>query len=168
MVRRVAALGPTLDPWPADPAAGGGDSAGTLPGPRIVVGFYDGYGFAGRFGAELCAELGVRATFFPLFEPTDESGCAELTDDELAEIARHHEIGFHTSSHVTPEEITPDALEREVFGPLRRIEAITGRMPRLAAWRGGARFDPRRLGDAALVEAGVRGMMSNWSVERFD
>ena len=157
MVRRVAALGPTLDPSSLDDHA---------PGPRIVVGFYDGYGFAGRFGADLCAQLGIRATFFPLFEPTDEPGCAELTDDELSDIAQAHEIGFHTSSHVLPTEVTPATLDREVLEPLRRIEAISGRVPRLAAWRGGARFDHRRLGDATLLEAGVRGMMSNWSVER--
>jgi hypothetical protein len=153
MLRRVAALGPVFDL--DDPA----------PGPRIVVGFYDSYRTAGLFGAELCDRLGIRATFFPLFAPSDEPGTSDLTDAELADIARTHDLGFHTASHVRADEITGANLEQEVLEPLRRLEAITGRVPRLAAWRGGARFDATRPGDAALRDAGVQAVMSNWSLE---
>ena len=50
--------------------------------------------------------------------------------------------------------------------PFRRIERATGRAPRIAAWRGGTRFDARQLGNRTLVELGVTHLVSNWSVER--
>lgn len=156
MLRRVARFGPSLD----------FDAPTGDPGPRILVTFYDSYRFAGLFGADLCHRLGIRACFFPLFEPTDEPGCAELTDDELRSIAEVHELGFHTSSHVAADEVTHTNVDREVVQPLRRIEAITGSVPRVAAWRAGARFDARRLGDGVLRDAGVGSLISNWSLER--
>jgi peptidoglycan/xylan/chitin deacetylase (PgdA/CDA1 family) len=135
--------------------------------PRTVVGFYDSYREAGLRGAELCAELGLRALFFPVFvENADEPGSAALTDDELADIARVHELGFHTASHVRSDEVGPDRLRAEVHDVLDRLTGLAGRPPRIAAWRGGTRFDPTRAGDRALRERGVGWSMSNWSVER--
>ena len=114
----------------------------------------------------MCQRLGIRACFFPLFEATDEPGTGELTDDELRQIADVHEIGFHTAGHVAADEVTDETAEREVRQPLRRIESITGMIPRVGAWRGGARFDDRRLGDRILRDSGVTSMVSNWSLER--
>ena len=136
------------------------------PGPRILVGFWDGYSPAGLFGADVCQRLGIRACFFPLFDASDEPGTGELTDDELRQIADVHEIGFHTAGHVAADEVTDETAEREVRRPLRRIESITGMIPRVGAWRGGARFDDRRLGDRILRDSGVTSMVSNWSLER--
>lgn len=138
---------------------------GAAPGPRIIVGFYDSYRDAGLFGADLCHRLGIRAVFFPVFEPFDEPGTADLTDEELADIAEVHEIGFHTASHRSAAEVTEDTVEREVDEPVRRITELAGRPPRLGAWRGGARFDETLLGNRRLRELGVRYLMSNWSVE---
>ena len=159
-LRRVVQFGASLD-LDADVAAGGGDAAG----PRIVVGFYDSYRDAGLFGADLCHRLGIRAFFFPVFEPFDESGTADLTDAELADIAEVHEIGFHSASHRSAAEVTEANLEREVVEPVRRITELAGRPPRVGAWRGGARFDDSLVANQRLRELGVRYLFSNWSVE---
>ena len=159
-LRRVVQFGASLD-LDADVPAGG-DAA---PGPRIVVGFYDSYRDAGLFGADLCHRLGIRAFFFPVFEPFDESGTADLTDAELADIAEVHEIGFHSASHRSAAEVTEANLEREVVEPVRRITELAGRPPRVGAWRGGARFDDSLVANQRLRELGVRYLFSNWSVE---
>jgi hypothetical protein len=151
---RLRDLGPVLDLDAID-----------VESPRIVVGFYDAYRDAGLFGAELCDELGVRALFFPIFEQDDEPGAAGLRDDELADLARRHEIGFHTASHVRAAQVGVADLQHEVHDVLDRIEAITGRAPRIAAWRGGTRWDETNLGDRVLRERGVGHVMSNWAVE---
>ena len=170
-LRRLCRFGPALD-LDADVAgAAGTDGAGSAseplpgPGPRIVVGFYDSYRYAALFGADLCHRLGIRAAFFPVFEPFDEEGTADLTDAELADIATAHEIGFHTASHRSAVEVTEENAEREVAEPVRRITELAGRPPRLGAWRGGARFDESLLGNRMLRDLGVRCLMSNWSVE---
>ncbi len=159
-LRRLVRFGASLD-LETDVAATGG----TAPGPRIVVGFYDSYREAGLFGADLCHRLGIRAYFFPVFEPFDEEGTADLTDAELADIAEVHEIGFHSASHRSAAEITEETLEREVDEPVRRITELAGRPPRVGAWRGGARFDDSLLANRRLRELGVGYLMSNWSVE---
>ena len=159
-LRRLVQLGESLD-LDADVPA----SDRSAPRPRIVVGFYDSYREAGLFGADLCHRLGIRAYFFPVFEPFDEEGTADLTDAELADIAEVHEIGFHSASHRSAAEITEENLAREVDEPVARITELAGRPPRVGAWRGGARFDDSLLGDRRLRELGVGYLMSNWSVE---
>ena len=153
-IRRVCDLGDPFDP--AEPGSG----------PRVLVAFYDGDRETGLFGAELCASLGVRAYFFPLLAdapppaPTDRLG-----EDQLAGIGREHELCFHTASHRAAAEVTGDDLAREVLEPVDRLTRLGGRPPRLAAWRGGARFDPASLGDRTLRELGLGWLVSNWSVE---
>lgn len=140
------------------------DSDQQPPGPRIFVAFYDGFRETGLFGAEVCHRLGIRAVFFPVFTSTD-PGRGDLTDDDLAELATVHEIAFHTSSHLRADEVTPENLDREVIGPIARLQAVTGRPVRLGAWRGGTRFDPGTLGDRTLRDHGLSQLVSNWSVE---
>ncbi|HEY0238975.1 MAG TPA: polysaccharide deacetylase family protein [Friedmanniella sp.] len=152
---RAAALGPTFDlDAPAQP-----------PGEvRVLVGFYDGFARTAEFAANLSHELGLRALFFPIFfAPT--SGRL-LTDAQLADVATVHEVGWHTWSHVTPAQVDEETLPHEVVEPFRRIERVTGRAPRIGAWRGGSRFDATRLGNRALVDLGLTHLVSNWSVER--
>ena len=158
-LRRLVRFGASLDLDRDVPAEG------ATPGPRIVVGFYDSYREAGLFGADLCHRLGIRAYFFPVFEPFDEAGTADLTDAELADISTVHEIGFHSASHRSAVEITEETLEREVDEPVRRITALSGRPPRVGAWRGGARYDDTVPANRRLRDLGVRYLMSNWSVE---
>jgi len=134
------------------------------PGPKIFVAFYDGYRDTGLFGAELCHSLGIRAYFFPVFASSDPAR-GRLSDADLSEIATEHEIGFHSRSHRAAREITPDNVGEEVAEPVQRIRDLTGHQPRVAAWRGGTRFDDRTLGDRTLRELGLRYLVSNWSVE---
>jgi hypothetical protein len=158
-VRRARRLASPLDLDEAGPTRSQPD------GLRLFVSFYDGFRDTGLFGAELCASLGIRAFFFPVFSPYDAES-ASLTDDDLQQIAEVHEIGFHTSSHLAAREVTPDNVVQEVEEPMRRIARITGRLPRLAAWRGGTRFGEEHLGDRTLRRLGVRHLVSNWSIER--
>ena len=154
-LRHVAGLGPRYDP----------DEPGPLDGPRVFVAFYDGMREAALFGAEECANLGLKAYFFPLFHHYD-AELANVTDDEWRQIAVVHEIGFHTASHATVTEVTPRTVQREVIDPIVRIEEIAGYRPRIGAWKGGSRFDPGLVGDQTARAYGVRFLVSNWSIER--
>jgi hypothetical protein len=152
---RAATLGTTFDL----------DAPAQQPGEiRVLVGFYDGFARTAEFAAELSRELGLRAVFFPIFfAPT--SGRL-LTDPQLADIATEHEVGWHSTSHVSAAEVDDATVGPEVVDPFRRIERATGRAPRIAAWRGGTRFDAGLLGNRTLVDLGVTHLVSNWSVER--
>lgn len=155
ILRHVAGLGPRFDP----------DEPATDDGPRVFVAFYDGMRDAALFGADECADLGLRAYFFPLFDHYDPQ-LATVTDDEWRQIAGVHEIGFHTATHATVAEVTPLTVRREVVEPIERIEAIAGYRPRIGAWRGGSRFDGDLLGNQTVQAYGVRHLISNWSIER--
>lgn len=166
-IRRVLTFGRPWDP-DEDTADGGPDDndpdrdGGGL---RVMVCFYDGDRDTGLFAARLCQELGVRAWFLPVFATTLETG-ARLSDAELSSVAQDHELAFHTASHRSAVEITPANQQAEVLEPIERLtRAAGGRVPRLAAWRGGARFDEAALGDQRIRELGVRYLVSNWSVE---
>jgi peptidoglycan/xylan/chitin deacetylase (PgdA/CDA1 family) len=154
-LRHVAGLGPRFDP----------DEPAPADGPRVFVAFYDGMRDAAFFGAEECERLGIKAYFFPLFQHYDPH-LANVTDDEWRQIAAVHELGFHTASHATVAEVTPLTVEREVVEPIARITALTGRPPRIGAWKGGTRFDPAQLGNRTAREHGIRHLVSNWSIER--
>ncbi len=152
-LRRLLDLG---DPYDPDTGADGW---------RVMVAWYDGERDTGLWAADLCHRLGVRAYFFPVEHTALESG-PRLADEELASIAGEHELCFHTASHHSAAEITSDNRDVEVIGLLDRLTRAAGRVPRLAAWRGGARFDPATLGDELIRDAGVRHLVSNWSVEQ--
>jgi len=132
--------------------------------PSIFVAFYDGYHDTGLFGAELCHRLGIRAYFFPVFASFDPAR-GRLSDDDLGQIAQVHELGYHTTSHLRAAQITSENVDAEVLQPVERIRRITGAGPRIAAWRGGTRFDDQTLGDRTLRELGVGYLVSNWSIE---
>ena len=153
-IRAAAGVGVPYDPGDAPPAPGV---------PRVLVAFYDGFAETGRWGADLCHRLGLRAYFFPVFAPPH--GRTPLSDADLAEIGLVHEIGFHTAGHAAAVEVHPGNLEAEVEAPYARIRQITGRAPRIAAWKGGSRFDETLLGNRRLRELGITHLVSNWSVE---
>lgn len=155
-IAELTAFGPGLDLDRLDEPA---------EGPRVVIGWYDGWRDTALFGADVCAELGVRAFFFPITRP-QRSGRGTVTADDLADIATAHEVGFHTATHRSAPTITSVNLRAEVDRPMAEIEAATGRRPRIAAWLLGSRFDPELPGNQRLRELGVEFMMSNWSVER--
>jgi len=151
---RAAALGPSFDlDAPAHP-----------PGEvRVLVAFYDGFARTAEFAADQCRRLGLKALFFPIFF-SPRSGRL-LTDADLAALAKVHEVGWHTTSHVAAADVDEATVQAEVVDPFRRIERVTGRAPRIGAWRGGTRFDPTKLGNRALADLGLTRLVSNWSVE---
>jgi hypothetical protein len=151
---RAAALGPTFDlDAPPQPV-------GEV---RVLVGFYDGFARTAEFAADLCHQLGLRALFFPIFfAPT--SGRL-LSDAALADVATVHEVGWHTTSHVAAAEVDEANVQSEVVDPFRRIERVTGKAPRIGAWRGGTRFNGSLLGNRTLADLGLTHVVSNWSVE---
>ena len=159
-LERIAAFGPSLvlDPPPGPDA-----------GPQVLVGFYDGFRDEGLWGAQVCAELGLRACFFPVSDHgpgSERTGVVELlTYGDLEQIGRVHTVGFHSATHRRAAEVGPADLRREVHEPLDAIAAATGRPVTVAAWRRGTRFDPDTLADRVLRERGVRHVISNWSVE---
>lgn len=156
-LERIAAFGPSLAlDVPPGPDAG----------PQVLVGFYDGFRDEGLWGAQVCAELGLRACFFPVFDHGPGSEPVELlTYGDLEQIGRAHTVGFHSATHRRAAEVGPADLQREVHEPLDAIAAATGRPVTVAAWRRGTRFDPDTLADRVLRERGVRHLISNWSVE---
>jgi Polysaccharide deacetylase len=154
-IRRATTLGEPFDPDGPDDG---------VDGLRVMVAFYDADRDTGLFADRLCRELGVRAYFFPVEVTSLETG-PRLTDDDLTSIAEHHELCFHTATHRSAREITPGNSATEVTAPVERLTRAAGRPPRLAAWRGGARFHAGTLGDQMLRDLGVRHLVSNWSIE---
>ena len=59
-LRQLAAMAPPLELDRLDEP---------VDGPRIVIGWYDGWRDTALFGAEACADLGLRAFFFPITRP---------------------------------------------------------------------------------------------------
>jgi peptidoglycan/xylan/chitin deacetylase (PgdA/CDA1 family) len=155
-LKQIVAMAPTLDLDRLDDPTDG---------PRVVIGWYDGWRDTALFGAEACADLGIRAFFFPITRPQN-SGRGTVTPDDLAQIAAAHEVGFHTATHRSAPAVSRTNLRAEVDRPLAELEAATGRRPRIAAWLLGARFDPDLIGNQRLRELGVEYVMSNWSLER--
>lgn len=152
-VRRMVDLGEPYDP----------DSRATTP--QVMVAFFDGDADTARWAAELCSGLGLRAWFYPVDWTSLEDG-PRVTDADLAEIATAHELAFHTATHRSAVEVMPATVATEVTGVVERLTRAAGRPPRLAAWRGGARFNADELGNQALRDCGVTHVVSNWSVER--
>ncbi len=152
-IRTVLDLGEPYDP----------DATSTVP--QVKVAFYDGDADTARWAAALCTRLRVRAWFYPVTWTSLEDG-PRLGDDELAEIATAHELGFHTATHRSAVEVTEATVETEVVDVVRRLTRAAGRVPRIGAWRGGARFSPDELGNRALRDLGVTHLVTNWSVER--
>jgi peptidoglycan/xylan/chitin deacetylase (PgdA/CDA1 family) len=155
-LKQMASIGPILDLDRFDMP---------LDGPRVVIGWYDGWRDTALFGAETCAELGIRAFFFPITRP-QLSGRGTVTPADLAQIATVHEVGFHTATHRSAPTITTSNLRAEVDRPLAELTAATGRRPRVAAWLLGSRFDEDLLANRRLRDLGVEFVMSNWSLER--
>ena len=154
-LRHVAGLGPRYDP----------DESGPADGPRVFVAFYDGMRDAALFGAEECANLGLKAYFFPLFDHYDPE-LANVTDDEWRQIATVHEIGFHTAGHAAVTEVTPRTVASRggrAHGPDRgdrRLPAADRRLEGRVAVR------PGLVGDQTARAYGMRFLVSNWSIER--
>jgi peptidoglycan/xylan/chitin deacetylase (PgdA/CDA1 family) len=158
--------------------------------PALVLAFFDGFANNVEVAAPLLDRLGLPAWFHPLTAfldtPRDhQPGVARehrirvapeevergerlaMTWDDVAGLARRHDVGAHTATHAAAASVTTAAeLEREVRTPLRRIAEVTGRPPASVAWLGGTPFDPEHPGDRAAREAGVPFLVSGLGYER--
>jgi peptidoglycan/xylan/chitin deacetylase (PgdA/CDA1 family) len=157
--------------------------------PPVLAVFYEGYANHAAVAAPLLDELGLTGWFFiptvfvdvPLAAQEsfahahsidlveEEHGAARLalTWPEIAQLAQRHVIAAHTGTHERIDAITTeDDLEREIFGPYRRILQVTGRPPAATAFLGGSGVGHTPLVDAALRAAGYRYVFSNSRLQR--
>ncbi|WP_336922850.1 polysaccharide deacetylase family protein [Aquipuribacter sp. SD81] len=160
-----------------------------LPKPGIVLAFFDGYANNATVAAPLVDELGLRAWFHPptsfldvppeqqvayadahdidLLAEERRADRVAMTWDELADIATRHVVCAHTANHVALDEVLDeDAVEREVREPVRRLTALTGRVPPSFAFLYGRPFDAASPAWRAAAGLGVRYALSNTGVER--
>jgi peptidoglycan/xylan/chitin deacetylase (PgdA/CDA1 family) len=157
--------------------------------PPVLAVFYEGYANHAAVAAPILAELDITAWFFiptvfvdvPLADQEafadahsidlveEERGAKRLalTWDEVAELSQRHVIAAHTGTHEQITEITTDEdLEREIFGPFRRILAATGQPPAATAFLGGSGLGDTPFVDAAVREAGYPYVFSNSRLQR--
>ena len=157
--------------------------------PGFVPVFYDGYRNGSGVAARVCDELGLRAAFFPptaflstpvpeqrafaaahdidLVPEEDSLGRLAMTWDELGSIAERHDVCGHTASHAQAASVTSaDDVRREVTEPLRLLAERCGAPPLAWAWLRGTPFEPASAAGRALLDAGVRYVVSNTMVER--
>ena len=139
-------------------------TAGTAPpGPAVVVTFDDG--FADNLAAAaLCAEMGLRATFFIT---TDYIGMPEMVSPgqirQLAEIPGV-EVGSHTVSHRRLDELPRAEVAVELRDSRARLEDILGRPVTTVAYPHGnydARVKALARAGGYLGAAAVRNALSH-------
>lgn len=164
-----------------------GEWASSRPG--FIPVFYDGYRNHATVAAPICDELGITAWFFPptaflSVAPERQRAYADAHDvdlvaeelgqpalamtlEDLEVISRRHVVAAHTANHVPARDIvTAEDAEREVLGPVRLIEEVTGTRPPAFAWLGGAPFDPSSPAGRAVLDAGIRYQVSNTAYQR--
>jgi hypothetical protein len=155
--------------------------------PGVVPAFFDGFASAVRCAAPLLAETGLVGWFYPPTEfldvaPEDQRAFAHAHDygvlehpadrlamtwEELATLAKDHEVCGHTATHAaSPDVRTDDDVTRQVREPVRRLTEVCGRPPAAWAWLGGSPFAPDAPGDRAVLAAGIPLLTSNATLER--
>jgi peptidoglycan/xylan/chitin deacetylase (PgdA/CDA1 family) len=157
--------------------------------PGFVAAFYDGYRNHATVAAPVCDRLGVTAWFLPptgflatpaaqqqAFADAHDMWVLEeelaqdrlaMTFDELAAIAERHVVIAHTATHAAAETTVAAAdLDREVAGPRKDLERVTGQAPPGLVWRLGGPYDPEHPSGKAAREAGYRFVLSNTAIQR--
>lgn len=159
--------------------------------PGFLPVFYEGYRNSSEVAGPVCDELGIigwfpvctgfvdcppaeqeffaRSHFIDLVpEELDPPGRRlAMTWDEVADLAQRHVVTPHTASHAGIADIaTDDDLEREVFEPKRRLDAVTGQSSAAFAWLWGSRWGMSERHDRALQSAGYRYLLSNTMIHR--
>lgn len=161
--------------------------AGSKPG--FIPVFYDSYRNNATVAAPVCDELGLTAWFFvptailsvPPEEQQEYARAHDMTQveeersqqqvamtwDDVARISERHVVAAHTANHTAAVDVVSEAdIEREVLGPIRMIEQVTGRRPPAFAWLYGTAFDPQSVACRAVRDAGVRYHVSNTVYQR--
>lgn len=157
--------------------------------PGFVAAFYDGYRNHATVAGPVCDRLGVTAWFLPptgflATPPAEQRAFADAHDmwvleeelgqdrlalsfDELAGLAERHVVLAHTATHAAADETVDRAdLDREVAGPRKDLERVTGRAPLGMVWKFGAPYDPQHPSGRAIRDAGYRFVVSNTAIQR--
>lgn len=157
--------------------------------PGFLPVFYEGYRNSATVAAPACDRLGLTGWFpvatgfidtpvehqeayarshsIGLVEEDARGGRIAMSWDEVAELSRRHVVTPHTASHAGLESVLDENdLEREVFEPKRRLEAVTGQTAPAFVWLHGSSFGRSPLHDDAVVAAGYRYQISNTMIQR--
>jgi peptidoglycan/xylan/chitin deacetylase (PgdA/CDA1 family) len=103
---------------------------------RVVITFDDGSASDYRVAAPLLAQHGFGATFYVVPGRLGDDGY--MTEAEVVALAESgFEIGSHSMTHPYLNDLAAAALETEVAGSKRRLEALLGRPVRHFACPGG-------------------------------
>lgn len=163
-----------------------------LPKPGFIPVFYDSYLNNATVALPVCEELGLTAWFFPTtailsLDPDDQEAFADAHDytildeeksqprfamtwDDLDRIHREgHVICAHTANHAAAKDISTDAeIEREILGPIRELERLTGYRPPAFAFLYGTPPHPGTAAGAAVLASGVRYATTNTAYLRIN
>ena len=157
--------------------------------PGLLPVFYEGYREGVEVVAPLLEEVGLTGWFFVCTgwvdtPPADQEAYSyahhlgatpadagrdrlAMTWDEIAALAQRHVVTPHTASHAPALAVrSPADVEREVAGPKRRMDEVTGQSAPAFAWLHGTPTGYAPVADAALVDAGYRYLFSNTMVQR--
>lgn len=156
--------------------------------PGIIPVFYEGYRNNAEVAAPLAEEVGLTAWFFlctafldvpvpqqfdyanahhiDLVEENRAGDRLAMTWDEVAALSRRHVVTPHTANHAEAASLRTDAdLEREIFEPKRRMDAVTGQDAPATAFLWGTPYGAHPDVDAALREAGYRYQFGNTMIQ---
>lgn len=91
---------------------------------KFTTSWDDGYTEDLRL-AELLTRHGCTGTFYVC--PKQQFGAPMLTEVQITELSKAHEIGAHTLTHPHLSECTPEHVEKEVSGSKAWVETLTGK-----------------------------------------
>ncbi|MGC5395222.1 polysaccharide deacetylase family protein [Streptomyces sp. DT20] len=156
--------------------------------PGVIPVFYEGYRNNAEVAAPLAEEAGLTAWFFictafldvPVEEQFDyanahnidlvQENCRgerlAMTWEDVAALSRRHVVTPHTANHAEAAALRTEAdLEREIFGPKRRMDAVTGQDAACTAFLWGTPYGANPDVDAALRQAGYRYQFGNTMIQ---
>jgi len=157
--------------------------------PGVLPVFYEGYRNSATVAAPICDKLGLTAWFpvatrFLSTSPEHQETFARahsiylveedlageriaMTWEELNELSERHVVFPHTASHAGLESVLDDDdLQREVFEPKARMDAVTGQSAKAFVWLHGSGYGRSSFHDRALIGAGYTFLFSNTMIQR--
>ncbi|MYT69181.1 MULTISPECIES: polysaccharide deacetylase family protein [unclassified Streptomyces] len=156
--------------------------------PGVIPVFYEGYRNNAEVAAPLAEEAGLTAWFFictafldvPVADQYDYANAHDIdlvqenekgerlamTWDDVAALSRRHVVTPHTANHAEAASLHTDLdLQREIFEPKRRMDAVTGQDAASTAFLWGTPYGANPAVDAALREAGYRYQFGNTMIQ---